>query len=548
MKKMTVVGVVAVSLWLWPTAAFAVDMVLFNGKVFTASDAQPFADAVAIDGDRIAAVGDDASVLALAGASTRVIDLSGHTVVPGFNDTHAHFLVNIGAIQPPPIAFPGPGPTLDEALVQLASAVAVAAPDQWIVVLVGNDPIFDDEASRFVLDVLAPDNPAVFLHHASHVALINTRAMELTGLAEDAPDPFAGFYGRIDGTQIIDGRLFEYALFGFLRRARRLFPIEQLAAGYSFDSQVRAQFGYTSAQEIPIGVEPDREAATLRAADLKIRVRFMCQPLSVDQSCATDFNNPTATITAGGIKWLSDGTLVERNAAFFDPYADAPETSGFFAFAPPELRAILERSVTGNPVENQPVIHALGDRAVSNILDGMSALAGDAFWRSRRLRIEHGELWEPGDMQQAAAMGVILVQNPFVAIGLAGDSFLDHLGPERTARVVPLRSALDAGIPVALGQDFVLPNPFLDIFFAVAHPLNPNEAITVEEAVIAYTRTAAYAEFQEHHKGQIRHGFLADLTVLSQDIFTVPAFSIPATVSLLTIMDGDVTWDAGVLL
>src|SRR5262249_60107051 len=137
------------------------------------------------------------------------------------------------------------------------------------------------------------------------------------------------------------------------------------------------------------------------------------------------------------------------------------------------------------------------------ILDAMTGLANDQFWQSRRLRIEHGDLWQPGDMERAAAKGVVFVQNPFIAIGLTGQFWEPRLGPARAQHAVPLRSALDAGLPLAFGFDFFLPNPFLDIFFAVADPLNPAEALTVEEAVFALTRTAAYAEFQEHQKGQL---------------------------------------------
>jgi predicted amidohydrolase YtcJ len=319
-------------------------------------------------------------------------------------------------------------------------------------------------------------------------------------------------------------------------------PDAVLRAQFEALTGLLAQLGVTTAQEMTIGLTRERSERILEGADLKARLRLMCVPLAVGESCRPGRPDPAGRWTSSGIKWILDGTPVERSAALREPYADVPGTGRFNA-TEAELRRLVWRSLLGPPVRNQLLVHAFGDRAIDNVLAEMERAAPAALWRRLRPRIEHGDLLQPEHLDRARRLGAVVVQNPLhFTLDLQ-----PSLGPARAAAAQPFASLLDAGLPLALGSDSAQPNPFLDLFFAVVHPLHPGEALTMEEAVTAYTRGSAYAEHEEDRKGTLRPGHLADLAVLSQDIFTIPPPAVPATVSLLTLVGGEVVWDAGVV-
>lgn len=195
--------------------------------------------------------------------------------------------------------------------------------------------------------------------------------------------------------------------------------------------------------------------------------------------------------------------------------------------------------------ENQMLFHSVGDGAIHAVLDAMEDTASHASWRGRRTRIEHGDLLFPKDFDRAHDLGVVIVQN---ATHLAlTPVFAQRFTPAVFSELEPLRSLLDVGIPLALGIDGIgaVSNPFVDLFLATIHPTHPSEALTIEQAVRAYTRGSAYAEFEERRKGTLAPGQLADLAVLSQDIFHAPPPAIPATVSVLTMVNGVIIWSYG---
>jgi predicted amidohydrolase YtcJ len=518
------------------------DLILHHGRVFTVDPGRPWAEAVAVRGARIVAVGADAAVRALAGPETVSYDLGGRVVVPGFNDAHAHLGVGFPRLTLPPIDLPGPGPTLAVALAQVAEAVAVAEPGEWILSIVGEALILDPAADRLAVDAVAPANPVILLAWSSHSAVINSAAMAAAGIAAEEPDPFGGSYGRFPGTDVVDGRIHEYALFGLVRAVRAEVPDAVLRAEFEFLTAQAARLGVTSVQEMTIGLTRERSERVLAGAEVSVRMRLLCVPMTLEESCRPALADPSDRLISGGIKWLLDGTPVERSAALREPYADFPGT-GRFNVAAGELERLVRRSLFGLPVRDQLVLHAIGDRALDNVLGGLERAAPAFVWRLLRPRIEHGDLLHPAQVERARRLGAVVVQNPsHLTLDLE-----PALGPERAAAAQPLRSLLDAGVDLAFGSASAQPNPFVDLFFAVAHPFHPGEALSVEEAVTAYTRGSAIAEFQEWRKGSLRPGYLADLAVLSQDVFAVPPAAIPATVSLLTLVGGEVVWDAGVL-
>jgi predicted amidohydrolase YtcJ len=246
-------------------------------------------------------------------------------------------------------------------------------------------------------------------------------------------------------------------------------------------------------------------------------------------------------ITVSGTKWVLDGTPIERSAAMRKSYADRPEISGDMNFPEPEMESMLREALKNN---DQLLVHIVGDRTTETFLKAMEATGGKDVCSTRRVRVEHGEGILPEMVGRAKELGVVVVQNP-THLALRG-LMMQRFGPERIDQLQPLRSLLDAGIPVALGSDGPF-NPYLNIMLASVYPGKPQEAMTRQQAVIAYTLTAAYAEFAEKEKGSLDPGKLADLAVLSQDIFEVPSEALPGTESVLTVVGGKIVYDAKVL-
>jgi predicted amidohydrolase YtcJ len=248
--------------------------------------------------------------------------------------------------------------------------------------------------------------------------------------------------------------------------------------------------------------------------------------------------NPTPLITVSGTKWVLDGSPIESSAALRKPYTDQPNTSGWMNFNEKEMEAMLRESLKN---DDQLLVHVVGDRTTETFLTAMEATGGKAIWEKRRVRIEHGDGVMQDLVSRTKDLGVVVVQNPtHVTIR---ELLLKRYGPERTEQVSLFRSLLEAGIPLAFGSDGPN-NPYLNIMLASIYPGKPKEALTREQAVIAYTLTSAYAEFAENDKGSLQPGKLADLAVLSQDIFTIPPPDLPKTESVLTLVGGNVVYDA----
>ena len=527
------------------------EWIFFGGKIFTSERHRPWAQAIAIRDGRILEVGGNQRILRLARKRTKVVDLEGRVVIPGLNDAHAHvaFFLNSTEKVNGPDFLPGPGPDAAGIYALVGAKASVTPPGTWITGVFGDAFIDDPLANRFELDKVCPHHPVYLYNWAGHGVLLNSLGMALAGIAEDEPDPPGGFYERVAGSDIINGFLHEYAEHRFSRYFKGTEPIANVRNQYLAYGQAVAGFGTTSIQDMAIGFTKYQSEEILSGIDLPIRWHDICFPLDPEESCDSGLgplmvHDPSNRLVSSGIKWITDGSPIERFANVREPYADLAGWFGIFNWSD-ELSAILTRSRHGHPVRNQPVLHAVGDQALENILYGLDAFHGT--WKNRRVRIEHGDLIMHDLMPQIKRHDVVVVQNPLHFS--VGATLLARFGPARFALIQPFRTLLDEGVVLALGSDFVFgpANPFLDIFFAVTHPSNPDEAISVEEAVIAYTWGSAYAEFQEHVKGTLSHGKHADLAVLSQDIFTVPAPAILSTVSVLTMVGGEIVHDDGSL-
>lgn len=529
------------------------EVVLFGGKIFTSNPEALWAEAVSIRAGRIRRVGSNYHVLSHAGNGAQLIDLDGRLVVPGFNDAHTHAAWSrFTELRANDIAFvPGPGPFASELYGDIEAAVQTVPPGTWITGIFGTNFIDDPMANRFDLDQVSPDNPVHLHSWAGHGTLINSAAMVAAGITEDEPDPLGGFYERVEGTNIINGFLHEYAEHRFERYLKSLIPVEEMRQQYLQYANTILTFGTTSIQDMAIGYTKEQSEEILAGIDLPIRWRDICFPLELREPCNSNlraWSHPggrSERLTSTGIKWITDGSPIERFANTRFPYSDLPGWFGLFNF-PDSMRQILSRGRFGNPVDHQLLLHAVGGQAVDNVIAALNDFRGGS-WKGRRVRIEHGDLIMPDQFNALRRQGVIVVQNPLHFT--VGDTLLARYGARRFAIIQPMRTLLEQGIRLALGSDQTLgpANPMLDLFFAVTHPSHPDEALTLEQAVIAYTHGSAYAEYREKIKGTLAPGKQADLAVLSQDIFSLPVESILATVSVLTMVGGEIVYENGIL-
>lgn len=527
-----------------PAAAEKADVILYNGKVFTSDTANLWAEAVAVKGHRIQAVGGNAQVLALAGTGTRLLDLGGRVVIPGLNDAHVHALVPQGRQLNIPDFLPGPGPTVDDVLALIAEGAATSPPGTWLMATVGTNFSEDPRAHRFTLDQVAPNHPVKLELWTGHGMYFNTRGLQDLDIPENATDPFGGFYERFPGTDVLNGVVHEYAEHLVRRRFAERLTDAEIAGIYRNFVQAALSFGFTSVQEMSVGLPHERSVEILGEVNPAIRWRAICFPLTPGEPCHTG-PSPAPLLTPSGIKWIGDGTPIERLAFMSEPYQDRPDTRGLFNFPADAFPGLVERGLFAPPRKSQLLFHLVGDAAISTLLDEMEELAPAANWRHRRTRIEHGDMITPADVERVRNLGVVMVQNP---THLALPDLFQRYSPQVTAHAQPLRSLVEAGVPLAFGTDGIggTISPFLDLFLAILHPDRPSEALTLEQALIAYTAGSAYAEFEEDRKGRLAPGQLADLAVLSQDIFAAP-FALPATRSELTMVDGRIVWDTGVV-
>jgi predicted amidohydrolase YtcJ len=526
----------------------APDLILLNGKIFTSNTLQPYVEALAIKDDRIVATGSAEKIMLLAGPQTKRVDLEGRVVIPGINDAHFHLGVEPSSLRLP---LPGQDPTWREVENALAKAVAKAPRGTIIRGTIGptllEAPQLDEpKATRASLDSLAPNNPVMLINWTGHSWLLNSAGLSKLGVRENEPDPEGGRFVRSPKTGKLTGVVLEFASFRLLRKLSELTSEQEALQQTREFLDTAARMGITSVQNMSIPVGPERCVVLLEKAPTPIRVRIIRFLLADAHGRNIQEGrelpaHPAPLITVSGTKWVLDGTPIERSAAMRQPYADRPSTSGSLNFSEKEMEAMLRESLRNH---DQLMVHVAGDRTTETFLQAMEATGGKEVWAQRRVRIEHGDGIMPDLVDRAKTLGVVVVQNPTHLT--LHDLLVSRFGPERTSQLQPLGSLLKAGIPVALGSDGPF-NPYLNIMLASTYPDKPGEALTREQAVIAYTLTAAYAEFAEKDKGSLEPGKLADLAVLSQDIFTVPPGELPNTESLLTLVGGKVVYDAKAL-
>src|SRR2546425_11410399 len=531
----------------------AADLIIVNAKIHTMDQTQPSAEAVAIIGSRIAAVGTTTEIRKLAGANTRVIDAKGQLVLPGFNDAHVHFMS--GGFQLSSVDLRDAN-TPQEFAERIRDFAARLPKGRWVT---GGD--WDHERwpdaklpTKELIDRYTPDTPVFVNRLDGHMALANSLALKLAGVTRETNDPPGGFIVRDSKTGEPTGILKDAAQ-SFVWKVIPAASFEEKLAAARAATNHAASLGVTSVQDMSAGADVGVYQTLLDRRELKTRIYAVWPLPGWDRLARTGVRAHfgSAMLRTGGLKGFADGSLGSTTALFFEPYLDAPNTSGIPSDEMFPAGAMLERVRGADRAGLQVIIHAIGDRANDNILSIYEQIEKEDGDRDRRFRIEHAQHLRAQDIPRFARDKVIASMQPYHAID-DGRWAEKRIGPQRAKTTYAFRSLLDSGATLAFGTDWTVAplNPLLSIYAAVTRRTldgkNPNgwipeQKISVEEAVCAYTIGSAFAEFQENEKGTITPGKLADIVILARDIFKIDPKEIEKVKVVTTIMDGRVIYE-----
>jgi predicted amidohydrolase YtcJ len=528
------------------------DLIITQADVWTGHRTQPKAEAVAVLGGRIVAVGSDLEVSLWRGPHTQVIAAAGRLLLPGFNDAHVHFID--GGLQLDNIDLKNATSAVE--FTRRVGAHAEATPEgEWILGGGWDEQRWDRPAlpTKDFIDPVTAGRPTLLHRCDLHMALANSAALRLAGITVQTPIPVGGEMVR-DSRGEPTGILKDAAIACVARvipplsRERRLHAVKR-AMGHA------ASLGVTSVQHMnPTGADLALYMELAERGELTTRIYAVPRDTEwekhIDLGIRRGFGSPWLRI--GALKGFTDGSLGSTTALFFEPYPDHPETCGLLTDEMQPRATACERLLRADAAGMQLCLHAIGDRAVGFVLDLYEEIIAAHGTDDRRLRIEHAQHVTPADFARFARLGIIASVQPYHAID-DGCWAEPRIGAHRLAASYPYQSFLDRGIPLALGTDwYVAPlNPMLTLYAAVTratldgkNPRGwiPEQKLNMEEAVSAYTLGSAYAEFQEKEKGTIAPGKLADLVLCRENIFRIDPMRVKDATVDLTIINGEVVY------
>ncbi len=526
------------------------DTIFTGGNIWTGVAGAPRAQALAVRHAEILRVGSDQEVLALKGPDTKVVPLKGRLVVPGFIDNHTHFIP--GGRQLTSVDLRNAASR--EEFARRVGLFARGLPaGRWITGGDWDHELWGGELpQRDWIDEVNGDNPVFISRLDGHMALANSVALKLAGITTATPDPEGGAIVRDPGSGQPTGILKDEAM--MLMYAVMPNPSEQELD----EALVRAMDHAVSlgvTQIIDMGGWGDL-ATYRRAANrgaLKQRV-YALVPISTWERLR-DFiaaeGRGDHWLRWGGVKGFVDGSLGSTTAWFYQPYDDAPQTSGLMVTDTTQLRTWIQAA---DEAGLHVTVHAIGDRANDWLLEVYAAVAGQNAPRDRRFRIEHAQHLTRKAIGRFGAQGIIPAMQPYHAID-DGRWAEKRIGPERIKTTYAFRSLLDQEAGLSFGSDWTVAplSPLEGIYAAVTRRTIdgrnpdgwvPEEKITVEEALRCYTANNAYAGFFERQSGTLEAGKLADFVALSQDLFTIDPVEIPSVEVVLTVVGGRVMYPA----
>ena len=534
------------------------DLIVSNAKIWTVDPTHPKAEAVAVLGDRIIAVGANTEVATLRGPETRLIDAHGKLLLPGFNDAHVHF--ENGSMDLDEVQL-NDATSTEEFARRIRERVEKTPKGEWIQGGGWDETKWSpaNPPTKELIDSFTPDTPVFVGRYDGHQALANSVALRLAGITAQTPDPPGGVIVH-DAQGNPTGALKDAALSLVINVIPPL-THEQRMRIIKRGLAYAAQLGVTSVQDM--NDESTDSFADIAAYDEllqsgELTTRFYVAAAisewkkEADLGVRHSFGSPFLRI--GALKGFADGSLGSRTAYFFDPYSDDPNSVGLLGKQMHPLSQMQEWITSADAVRLQVCIHAIGDRAISTILDMYTEALKAHHGSERRFRIEHAQHMAAKDFDRFAQLDVIASVQPYQAID-DGRWAEVRIGHDRASRTYAFRTFLNHGVHLAFGTDWdVAPlNPLLTIYAAVTratldgkNPKGwfPEQKLTVTEALQAYTMGSAYAEFQDKEKGSITPGKLADMVLLSDDILSIDPVKIRDAKVLQTIVGGKVVWDA----
>lgn len=526
-------------------AGASADKVYLNGQVWAGGDTTHLAQAIAIEGERITAIGTTAAIRKLVGPRTRIVELSGAFVTPGFIDSHVHFIEGGLSLDQVDLR-QAKTPQAFAALI--AQVAARKKPGEWVRYGSWDHELWGGELpTRDWIDKDTPDTPVFVTRLDGHMALANSAALKLAGIDEKTPDPAGGTIVR-DQAGRPTGVLKDLAQ-DLMTQSIPAESESQLDRALNLATAHALSAGITQVHDMAMGTWRSLETYQRALARNELRLRiYSFVPLG-DGKRMADYvaahGRGSDWLRWGALKGYVDGSLGSTTAWFYQPYSDAPQTSGLILGQPDvQRRYIADADRAGLHV----VVHAIGDRANDWLLDTYRSVAAENGPRDRRFRIEHAQHLTQDAIRRFAQQGVIASMQPYHAID-DGRWAEKRIGAERLKGTYAFRSLLDAGAALSFGSDWTVApiEPLMGIYAATtrrtidgANPdgWQPQQKITVEQAVRAYTQANAYAGFQEKSLGKIAPGYLADFVVLSGNLFETNPLEIPNLKILRTVVGG----------
>jgi predicted amidohydrolase YtcJ len=544
---------------------FKADLIFRHGNIYTGAkdhstfgDTQRRAEAMALKGDRIVAIGAADEVMKWKGPQTEIVDLNGNFVMPGFNDAHLHLAeagfqklsVNLNGVK-----------SLDEFRRRIAERVASAGPGEWLTGG-GWDETFwpvKTPPNRWDLDEVSAGHPIFLQRVDAHIAVANTRALQLASITVASRDPEGGKIDR-DESGTPTGILRETArdaVFGVIPKPTHDKRRQAIAAALG-DA---VQWGVTSLQDNSSWEDFQMYEELEREGKLPLRIsEWLPFDASLDALKSMRDSHPLSDnlLHTGMLKGFMDGSLGSRTAALLQPYADDPKNAGL-----PRYEAEKLNEMTTERVEAgfQIGFHAIGDKGVQMALDAFAAAEQGSLVdrgqegkpkRDLRLRIEHAQVTSPAEIQKFKSLKVVASMQPNHLLTDMNWA-QDRIGPQRAAHSYAWAEFLSSGVRLAFGTDYPVEpiTPFRGLYAAVTRQSEdgkrryyPEQRLTIDQAIAAYTAGSAYAEYAEKEKGSLQPGMLADFVVLDRDITAVPAVKILQAKVLRTVVGGKTVYQS----
>lgn len=533
------------------------DVILSGDAVFTGLSDTPERASIAIANNRIVSIGTEEDVKSYLGPNTKTYHFDEQLIMPGFHDFHLHTMagalsldsVNLLEIQ-----------SEEEAVKKVRDFADSRPEDSWIIGFSWDHTNWESKQlpHRSSLDQVLPDRPVLLLHLEGHYAWVNSKALELIE-ADDGKSESYGEIGR-DKNGIPNGILFESAMASATKKAFDFSSNKRAQLFKGFLSEA-ARLGVTSINDMfgsALGMDQlkDFELFAEFEKNDKLTTRIHILPaLDGDLNRAKQLRDKyqSSMLRFSGLKQFIDGVITSRTAYMLEPYSDKPETCGVTVYPPEKIKKwVKEADREGFRIR----FHAVGDGAVRLALDAFEEAQQLNGIRDSRHTIEHIETIHPTDIPRFKELGVIASMQPD---HLGGDEderdvYVSFIGHERDKYTFPIKSLKDAGAKMAFGSDFpVVPlNPMNEIYRAVTRTdndglwegWNPQECISLSEALKGYTLGPAYGTFREHELGTLEVGKLADIVVLDRNLFKVPVKEILETKVRMTMVDGDIVYQS----